>query len=90
MATMSIPKQMLITIDGNVNITDLTRVIKNLPGVKNIKMANTITKKSRLYDPESGEYLSSETMNTIEDARKGKGIAFSGSVNEFRKWAEEV
>jgi len=53
-------------------------------------MANTITKKSRLYDPEPGEYLSSETMEAIEDARKGKGIAFYGSVNEFRKWAEKV
>ena len=46
--------------------------------------------KPRLYDPETGEYLNDKTMKVIEDARQGKGIAFTGSFEDFKKWAEEV
>lgn len=44
----------------------------------------------RLYNPETGERLNDKTMKSIEDARKGKGIAFSGNINDFIKWAKEV
>ena len=46
--------------------------------------------KPRLYDPETGECLNDKTMKVIQDARKGKGIAFTGSFEDFKKWAEEV
>ena len=46
--------------------------------------------KPQLYDPETGEYLNDKTMKVIEDARQGKGIVFTGSFEDFKKWAEEV
>ena len=46
--------------------------------------------KPRLYDPETGECLNDKTMKVIQDARKGQGIAFTGSFEDFKKWAEEV
>ena len=46
--------------------------------------------KPRLYDPETGECLNDKTMKVIEDARQGQGIAFTGSFEDFKKWAEEV
>ena len=45
---------------------------------------------ARLYDPETGEYLNDETMRVIEDARQGKDIAFKGSFDEFKSWAEAL
>ena len=47
-------------------------------------------KPARLYDPETGEYLNDETMRVIEDARQGKDIAFKGSFDEFKSWAEKL
>ena len=41
-------------------------------------------------DPETGEYLNEETMQVIEDARKGKNIAFKGSFDDFKSWAEAL
>ena len=46
--------------------------------------------KPRLYDPETGECLNDKTMKVIQDARKGNGIAFTGSFEDIKKWAEEV
>jgi len=46
------------------------------------------TRKAQLYDPETGEYLNDETMKCIEESREGKNIAFRGTLEEFRKWAE--
>ena len=37
-----------------------------------------------------GWTLNDKTMKVIEDARQGKGIAFTGSFEDFKKWAEEV
>lgn len=46
--------------------------------------------KSRLYDPETGECLNEQTMKVIEDARKGEDIAFTGSFEEFKDWANTI
>ena len=58
------------------------------------KMGWTATKqkavKPRLYDPETGGYLNDKTMKVSEDARKGKGIAFKGTVEEFKEWANAL
>ncbi len=59
------------------------------------KMGWVIDKKSKsakksLYDPETGCYLNDETMKVIEDAEKGIGIAFTGSVEEFKEWANNL
>ena len=89
MATTSLPQQLLVTVDDSVNISSITRAIRMLRGVTSIKKAKT-TSKARLYDPETGEQLNEETMKAIENARKGKGIAFTGSFEEFKKWADSI
>ncbi len=88
MDTTVLPRKLIVTVDDSVNISSLTKAIKMLRGVTSIKTANT--KKSRLYDPETGEYLNDKTMKVIEDASKGKDIAFSGSFDEFKEWAEAL
>ncbi len=46
--------------------------------------------KTRIYDPETGEYLNDKTVKVIEDAMNGKGIAFRGSFEEFKAMAEKL
>ena len=50
---MTIPQQFLVTVDGSVNVSNVTRAIKMLRGVTAIKKAKT-TAKPRLYDPKTG------------------------------------
>lgn len=45
---------------------------------------------TRLYDPECGKYLNYKTMQAIEDANAGKNIAFQGTLDEFKVWAEAL
>ena len=58
------------------------------------KMGWSIEKKKkekpRLYDPETGYYLNDETMKVIEDSMNGKGIAWSGTAEEFKEWAKAL
>jgi hypothetical protein len=49
-----------------------------------------VQEKTQLFDPETGDRLNDKTMKVIEDARNGKGIEFSGTVNEFKQWAERI
>ena len=49
-----------------------------------------VQEKTQLFDPETGDRLNDKTMKVIEDARNGKGIEFSGTVNEFKQWAETL
>ena len=84
MATMTIPQQFLVTVDGSVNVSNVTRAIKMLRGVTAIKKAKT-TAKPRLYDPETGYYLNAKTMKDIEDARKGIGVTTYASLDDFYK-----
>ena len=37
-----------------------------------VQKEEVVTKKPRLYDPETGEYLNDKTMKVIEDVRSGK------------------
>ena len=37
----------------------------------NIPRQLLVTRKPRLYDPETGEYLNDKTMKAIEDVRSG-------------------
>ena len=83
METMTLPRQLLVTVDGSTNIANVTRAIRMLRGVMAIKPAPT---KPRLYDPETGEYLNDKTMKAIEDVRSGKdeGTSYE-SFEEFKK-----
>ena len=83
---MSLPRQLLVTVDGSMNIANVTRAIRMLRGVTAIRPATSKTKKPRLYDPETGEYLNNKTMKAIEDVRSGKdkGTTYS-SFEEFEK-----
>ena len=89
MASTTLPQQLIVTIDGSVNISSITHAIRMLRGVTAIKKAKP-TSHARLYDPETGDHLNEETMKVIEDARKGKGIAFTGSFEEFKQWADSI
>lgn len=83
MATMTYPRQLLVTVDDSTNIANVTRAIRMLRGVTAIKPA---TRKPRLYDPETGEYLNDKTMKAIEDVRSGKdkGTTYE-SFEDFKK-----
>ena len=80
---MTLPRQLIVTVDGSTNIANVTRAIRMLRGVMAIKPAPT---KPRLYDPETGEYLNDKTMKAIEDVRSGKdkGTSYE-SFEEFKK-----
>lgn len=41
--------------------------------------------RARLYDSETGEYLNAETMQAIEDSRKGIGGSSYASFDDFAK-----
>lgn len=77
------PRQLLVTVDGGVNIANITRAISMLRGVVKVKAQKN---KRRLYDPETGEALNNKTMKAIEDVRSGKdkGVVYD-SFEEFRK-----
>lgn len=54
-----------------------------------IEPRKATTKKARLYDPETGEYLNDKTMKAIEDVRSGKEPTYEfGSMEEFKAWCE--
>ena len=46
--------------------------------------------KPQVIDPETEESMNEKTMKVIEDARDGKGIEFTGSVDDFKQWAEAL
>ena len=78
-------KQLIVTVDDSVNVTNITRAIKMLRGVVDIRSAET-KKKATLYNPETGEHLNEKTMKVIEDVRKGKELVFSySSLEDFEK-----
>ena len=83
---MTLPRQLIVTVDGSTNIANVTRAIKMLRGVTAIRPAKPRIKKPRLYDPETGEYLNDKTMKAIEDVRSGKdkGTTYI-SFEEFEK-----
>ena len=86
MATTAFPRQLLVIVDGSTNIANVTRAIRMLRGVTAIKPAKPATRKPRLYDPETGEYLNDKMMRGIEDVRssKDKGTTYE-SFEEFKK-----
>ena len=83
MEAMTLPRQLLVTVDGGVNLANVRRAITMLKGVTKVKAQKA---KTRLYDPETGEYLNDKTMKAIEDVRSGKdkGTTYS-SFEEFEK-----
>ena len=91
MATMTLPRQLIVTVDGSTNIANVTRAIKMLRGVTAIRPAKPRIKKPRLYDPETGEYLNDKTMKAIEDVRSGKEPVYEmKSMEEFKAWCEAL
>ena len=88
---MSLPRQLLVTVDGSMNIANVTRAIRMLRGVTAIRPAKAKTKKPRLFDPETGEYLNDKTMKAIEDVRSGKEPVYEmKSMEEFKAWCEAL
>ena len=59
--------------------------------IDSVKPAVAESRKSRLYDPETGEYLNDETMQAIEDVRSGKEPVYEmKSMDEFKAWCEAL
>ena len=80
------PAMAFDTISLNIPKTDLSffkTLAKKMGWVINKK---STPRKKRLYDPETGEYLNDETMKAIED----DSVAFSGSFENFKKWAQNL
>ena len=53
--------------------------------INSVKPAVAESRKPRLYDPETGEYLNDATMKVIEDAHKGIGVTHYASLMDFYK-----
>ena len=81
MEAMTLPRQLLVTVDGGANLANVRRAISMLKGVTKVK-----AQQPHLYDPETGEYLNDKTMKAIEDVRSGKdkGTTYS-SFEDFEK-----
>ena len=91
MAVTSSQRQLLVSVDDSVNISNVTRAIKMLRGVTAIKPAKKAVKKPRLYDPETGVYLNDKTMKVIENVRSGKEKMYHfDSIEDFKSWCEEL
>ena len=75
--------QLLVSISDMSMMKDIKKAITMLKGVTKVKAQKA---KTRLYDPETGEYLNDKTMKAIEDVRSGKdkGTTYS-SFEEFEK-----
>ena len=80
-------------------IMDMTSITINIPNkevgffkkmMEKLGWTYQVIEKPRLIDPETGKSLNDKTMRVIEDARNDKGIEFTGTVNEFKRWAETL
>ena len=82
---MTLPRQLLVTVDGGVNLANVRRAISMLKGVTKVKAQKANT---RLYDPETGEYLNDETMKAIEqahdDMKHGRLKTYSSADEMFK------
>ena len=94
---MTLPRQLIVTVDGSTNIANVTRALKMIRGVTSIRPAKArekvkpAVKKPRLYDPETGEELNDKTMKVIEDVRNGKEPVYEmKSMEEFKAWCESL
>lgn len=85
MEAMTLPRQLLVTVDGGVNLANVRRAISMLKGVTKVKAQKA---KTRLYDPETGEYLNDETMKAIEqahdDMKHGRLKTYSSADEMFK------
>ena len=85
MASVVTKKQLIVTVDDSVNVANVTRAIKMLRGVVDIRSAGT-KKKPTLCNPETGEHLNKKTMKVIDDVRNGKEeIITYSSIDDFEK-----
>ena len=85
MATVALDQNMFIVSVPSMDTKKFKQFIK-LMGWK----AEATPARTRLYDPESGKYLNDKTMQAIEDANAGRNIAFRGTVDEFKAWADAL
>ena len=66
-----------ITINiPNSKVSFFKKLITEMGWIYEVK-EEPVTKKPRLYDPETGEYLNDKTMKVIEDVRSGKEPIFN-------------
>lgn len=79
----------MVTIELHVTDDSLAKKVKQacemIIGVTSVTVKKESKAKNRLYDPETGKYLSDKSVKVIEDAMKGKGVTQYDSLNDFYK-----
>jgi hypothetical protein len=77
--------QLLVSISDLSMVNDIKKAISMLKGVTKVKKQRT---KTRIYDPETGEYMNDRAVRDIEqaldDAKHGRLKTYN-SVDEFFK-----
>lgn len=77
--------QLLVSISDLSKVNDIKKAISMLKGVTKVKKQRT---KTRIYDPETGEYMNDRAVRDIEqaldDAKHGRLKTYN-SVDEFFK-----
>ena len=77
--------QLLVSISDLSMLNDIKKAISMLKGVTKVKKQRT---KTRIYDPETGEYMNDRAVRDIEqaldDAKHGRLKTYN-SVDEFFK-----
>lgn len=85
MATLALDQSIFTVSIPSIETKKFKQFIK-LMGWK----ATAASARTCLYDPETGAYVNKKTITAIEDARKGKNIAFQGTLNDFKAWADAL
>ena len=69
-------------------VNKVKQACKMLVGVASVKVQKTAKQKTRIYDPETGEYMNDRAVRDIEqaldDAKHGRLTTYN-SVDEFFK-----
>ena len=78
------PGVLTVNIEDMSMVRDIKKAISMLRGVTKVSQPKT-SKKPRLYDPETGDYLNDETMKAIEETRKGIDVTTYETFEDFEK-----
>ena len=79
---------LILQIPDESLVQKVKQACKMLVGVTSVKVQRPAKEKTRIYDPETGEYMNDRAVRDIEqaldDAKHGRVTTYS-SVDEFFK-----
>ena len=77
---------LILQIPDESLVQKVKQACKMIVGVASVKVQRPVKKKTRIYDPETGEYMNDRAVRDIEqaldDARHGRLTTYN-SVDEF-------